>query len=66
VMNQNTKHQLYKRKIPVFKEAHPRISSIKPITKSMKNRSMSRSQLGGKENRKASLKINSSINNNKK
>jgi len=57
MMNPNTKHQLYKRKIPVFKEQNPRINSIKPITtKSMKNRSMSRSQLGGKENRKASLR----------
>jgi len=54
--NHNTKNQLYKRKMPMFKEATSRVGMIKPITKSFKNRSMSRSQLGGKENRKTSLR----------
>lgn len=56
MMNPNTKHQLYKRKIPVFKETKPRVNSIKPLNKSLKNRSMSRSQLGGKENMKGTLR----------
>lgn len=56
MMNPNTKHQLYKRKIPVFKDANPRVNSIKPLNKSLKHRSMSKSQLAGKENLKASLR----------
>lgn len=56
MMNPNTKHQLYKRKIPVFKDSSQRANSIKPLNKSLKHRSMSKSQLGGKENLKASLR----------
>lgn len=56
MMNASTKHQLYKRKIPVFKETKARVNSIKPLNKSIKNRSLSRSQLGGKENLKSSLR----------